>query len=164
MATGTRQILTWATLVGALYAPSEASAMDLAASGSWSVPVSASDLLTGAGSGLVSSKDSASSEVVLEVTLTSGSTDRWRIDVRRANSVWNGDVHVWVRRTGGGSGTGSVASGLTWTEVGSTDTQFFDGEGDRAGLPIQIRVTGISLSITPDAYLTSVQYTLIDTL
>ena len=164
MAIGTRQILTWAALMGVSYAPSAASAMDLAASGSWSVPVTASDLVAGAGTGLVSSKDSASTEVVLEVTLTSGSTDRWRIDLRRANSVWDGDVHVWVRRTGSGSGTGSVTDGLSWTEVRSTDTTFFEGEGDRSGLPIQIRVTGISLSITPDAYLTSLQYTLVDTL
>lgn len=161
---GARRILIGAALGGVLYTPGAALAMDLAEAGSWSVSVSSADLVAGAGSGLVSSKSSATSEVLFDVTLTAGDTDNWRIDVRRTNSVWDATVKVWVRRTGSGGGTGSIANGLSWAEVGTTDIAFFDGAGDRSDVPVQLRITGISLSIAPDAYLTTLEYTLIDTL
>ena len=65
----------------------EAKAMDLLSSGSWATTIDATDLLAGAGSELQSTKESASSQVVLAVSATAGSTDAWRIDVRRADST-----------------------------------------------------------------------------
>lgn len=138
--------------------------MDIDLSGAWSVLVNASDLQSGAGSGLQGAIQSASSEVTLDVSLTASATDRWRVEVRRTNSVWNSAMHMWVRRTGVGSGLGSVAEGTSWVEVTSTNAAFFEGEGNRSGVPIEIRLTGLSLSVAPDAYLTTIQYTLIDTL
>lgn len=156
--------MTCAALVGALCAPGAARAMDLAESGSWSPSISSADLVAGAGTQLSANEDSATSEVILDITLTGGDSDAWRVDVRRADSAWDADLHVWVRRTGSGSGTGTITDGLSWTEVLSTDATFYSGAGDRTNVPVQIRVTGISLSLSPDAYLTSLHYTLVDTL
>jgi hypothetical protein len=138
--------------------------MDLSLSGSWGLALSASDLVSGAGSELPTSADSATNEVTLDVTLTGGDTDNWRLDVRQSGAFWDPALHVWVRRTGSGTGTGSIADGTTWIEVGSTDTAFFTGAGDRSTIAVQVRVTGLSLTLQPDAYLSNLQYTLVDTL
>lgn len=164
MYAGAHRVLALVLLEIAAGIPSSALAMDLGAAGSWSTSITNADLISGAGSELQSTHVSGSSEVALEVSATSSSTDSWRIDIRRADSVWDPAIKLWVRRTGGGSGTGSIADGLSWIEVGSTDTAFFSGQGNRTGVPIQLRITGVSLSISPDAYLRTVHYTLVDTL
>ena len=143
---------------------SPAGALDLAASGSWSLGVDATDLLAGAGSPLQDSYDSGGGAVALEISATGGSSDAWRIDVRRATSGWDPDLHLWIRRTSDGSGPGSVSDGTSWQEVGATDSALFTGEGDRTGITVQLRITGVSLAISPDAFLATVHYTLVDTL
>lgn len=159
-----RKVCWWSLCwLGASLLPT-ASAMDLAASGSWSTTINASDLQAGAGSPLVATHDSATAQVVLTVSATAGSTDAWRLDVRRADSAWDPDVKLWVRRTGAGSGAGSISDGLSWIEVGPTDTSFFSGAGDRSDVPVQLRISGVSLSLSPDSYLSTVHYTLVDTL
>ncbi|MCK6501912.1 hypothetical protein L6R53_00665 [Myxococcota bacterium] len=141
-----------------------AQAMDLAASGSFSLGIDASDLTSGAGSELQDSHDSGTGAIALQVSATSGSTDAWRIDIRRASSGWDPDLRLWARRTGDGSGDGSIAGGASWQEIGTTDSTFFSGEGDRSSITVQVRITGVSLAISPDSFLSTVHYTLVDTL
>lgn len=150
-------------LVGGLCAPSAARAMDLGLTGSWSTSVSSSDLISGAGSELTTAYESSAGAIDLDVTLAADAGDVWRIEVRRADSTWDSSVKVWVRRTDGGTGDGSVVGGLTWMEVGPTDQLFFTGAGNRTGMSVQVRVDGLSLSVPPAAYLTTLQYTLVDT-
>lgn len=164
MRRGLHQVVALILLGGGMFAAQDARAMDLAATGAWSTAITQADLVAGAGSNLQGSHDSGAGAIVLEVSLASGSTDAWRIDVRRTESVWDDSVHVWVRRTGSGSGDGSISDGLSWIELGATDTAFFSGQGDRSGVAVQVRISGISLSVSPDSYLCTVQYTLIDTL
>lgn len=159
-----RRVPVLAALSLTLCVGQPARAMDLAASGAWSLGIDASDLLSGAGSEIQASHDSGTGAVALEISATSGSTDTWRIDIRRATSGWDPDLRLWARRTGDGSGPGSVSDGTSWQEIGSTDATFFTGQGDRTGVTVQLRITGLSLSISPDAFLSTVHYTLVDTL
>lgn len=159
-----RPILLSSLLLLATCLLGEARAMDLTASGTWATTIDATNLLAGAGSELESSDQSATSQIVLEISATGGSTDTWRLDVRRADSSWPSALALWVRRTGGGSGAGSIDGGLSWVEVGSTDTSFFSGEGNRDSIPVQLRITGLSLGLSPDSYLSTVHYSLVDTL
>ncbi len=138
--------------------------MDLHTSGTWATTINATHLQAGAGSELVSTDQSATSQIVIEVSATAGSSDSWRLDVRRADSTWPSEIGLWVRRTGGGSGTGSIDGGLAWIEVGATDISFFSGEGDRDSIPVQLRITGLSLGLSPDSFLSTVHYSLVDTL
>jgi hypothetical protein len=156
--------LALAASLGVLCTPGAACAMDVALTGSWTVSLGASDLASGPGSPFTSTQASASSEIRIDVTLTAGNTDNWRLDVRKADTTWDPSIHVWVRRTGTGSGAGSVADGLSWVEVTSTDTEFYSGAGDRTGIPVQVRITGISLSVPPASYYANLTYSLVDTL
>lgn len=139
-----------------------ARAMDLAVSGAYDVSVSAVDLTAGAGSPLPSTVTSATSEVLLDVAATTGAADAWRVDVRRIDGVWDPDIRVWIRRTGEGSGPGTVTDGTAWVEVGPTLVPFFSGTADCGSTPVQIRITGLSLAVPPGALATVLQYTLVD--
>ncbi|MFN7143885.1 MAG: hypothetical protein ACK4YP_08930 [Myxococcota bacterium] len=138
-------------------------AMDLAVTGSWTLPVTATDLVAGAGSALRATVDSGASDVRVDVDLTAGDADAWRLEIRRSDGSWDPDLRVWVRRSGDGTGTGTIAGGDTWVEVGPTNSILFEGSGDRQDVPIQLRLGGLSLGVTPAAYLTALQYTLVDT-
>ncbi len=139
-----------------------ARAMDIALTGGWSVAIGPADLASGAGSDLRGHVDSTATEVLLDISLTTGNADAWRVDVRRIDSLWDAGLHLWVRRAGEGSGTGTILDGLGWVEIGVTNTPFFEGSGDRDDVPVQLRLTGLALGVSPEAYLASLQYTIVD--
>jgi hypothetical protein len=146
-------------LVGLAWAP-PATALDLALTGSIVETVTAADLTGGAGTGLRATFDASTVDV--EVSTTTAATDAWRIDVRRSGAAWDDGLRVWVRRTDAGSGPGTVAEGTSWIEVGPIDTPFFEGTGDRTGVSVQVRISGVSLALSPDAYASVLHYTLVD--
>ena len=151
-----------AALVAALSLSAPAEAIDVATSGAWSITVDATDLVSGAGSDLVASYESASSEVTIDLTNTADSGDAWRVDVKMTGS-WHADLHLWVRRTGGGSGPGTISGGTTYQEITSTYAASFSGTGDRTGVPLQFKVTGVSVGVDPTAHLRVVVYQVVDT-
>jgi hypothetical protein len=139
-----------------------ASAIDVVVTSSWNLTVSSSDLSSGAGSDLQGSFESPSSQVSITVSNTVGGGDTWRIDVRRSDSVWNGNISLWIVRTGDGSG-GSVSGGLTYVEILSTDRTFFSGSEDVSGIPAQLKLDGFSINIPVGSYGTTVTFTVVDT-
>jgi hypothetical protein len=139
--------------------PASAVAFDVATTGSWTLNITAADLRSGAGSDLTDTYDSGAGAVTLDVTGAAGSGDPWRVEVRRSDVVWPASVHLWVRRAGAGTGAGAVSGGSSFQEITSSDTVFFSGTGDRASIPLELRVTGVSLRVTSDTYAASVTYT-----
>lgn len=151
----------WA-LLAVLAAPS-ALAADIAASGNWSPSVDATDLLTGAGSDLSPEQQSATAEIILDLTNLVSASDAWRVDISRDDLGWDPDVHLWVTRTSTGSGPGTITGGSSWVELTGVTRSFFSGTGDRAGIGLQLRITGLSIStLPPSSYASSVTYTLVD--
>lgn len=141
--------------------PAAASAMDLALTGAWSTTIDAGDL--DASGQLVGTHDSATDAVLLDITLTTDAADTWRIDVRRSDTTWDPNVRVWVRRTGSGTGAGFLEGGASFVEVGAANALFFSGGGDRSGVTVQVRITGVSLGVPPSTYASTLVYTLVDT-
>jgi len=137
--------------------------IDITTTGSWSEYIDVDDLQSGAGSDLTDTYTSAVDEVTLDIDNTTGSSDSWRVDVSRADTDWPTGVRLYVQRTSAGTGSGSISGGGTYSEVTSSDTTFFSGAGDRTGIDIQLRITGMSLSVSPDTYLTTVTYSVVDT-
>ena len=140
----------------------KAEAIDITATGSWSRTIDASDLASGAGSDLVGIYESAVNATVLTLLNTTGNTDNWRIDVRRSDSTWHGDFILYIQRTSDGTGGGSISGGLSYTAIGTTDSQFFSGAGDRSSVNLQYKLTGMSVSIPPNTYSTTVVFTVVD--
>ena len=131
-----------------------AAAPAITAIGNWSLTIDSGDLVGGAGTDLIETYESGADETLIAISNMAGNEDNWRVDVRRTDTSWHGDLRLWVRRTGDGSGAGSITGGTSYQEVSSTDGAFFSGAGDRSGIPIQLQLTGVSLQVPPESYST----------
>lgn len=132
------------------------------ATGGWSRTITAADLEAGAGSDLKSTYESAA-DPSLTISGTAGNDDAWRVDVRRADTDWHSNLTLSVKRTGGGTGGGSITGGTAYQAIGTSDAEFFSGAGDRSAIPLQFKLEGMSLQVPPDTYSTTITYTVVDT-
>jgi len=137
---------------------SSAASIEITSTGNWSVTIDSSNLINGAGSDLNSTYESTTYQVSLTISSTSGS---WRVDVRKANTNWHTDLHLWVRRTGDGSG-GSVSNGTVYQELTGTDQPFFTGSDNVSGITLQLKLSGMSVQVPPDTYTATIYYTVVD--
>jgi hypothetical protein len=137
----------------------QASALtEITATGGWTETIDAADLISGAGSDLTSTYESASNATDLDIT----SIRFWRVDVDRSDTTWHGDFTLSVRRTSDGSGSGTISGGLAYMEITTTTTQFFSGTFNRTDVTTQYQLTGMSVDVPPDTYTTTVTYTVVD--
>jgi hypothetical protein len=141
-----------------------AESIDIAATGGWSETVDQLDLVSGAGSQLVDTYESATTATIIDITNTIDKKDAWRVDVRRVDGGgWLGDFTLYLKRTSDGNGQGSVISGgLSYIEITTTDSEFFSGEGALWNVDTQYQLTGMSISVLPANYSTTVIFTVID--
>ncbi len=139
-----------------------ADAIGISITGNWILSITSSDLVAGAGSDLAGSYQSSSGQVAVDVIGTSGSSDAWRIDVRRSDTTWHESLVVSVKRTSNGSGSGTISGGTAFQSIGPTDATFFSGSGDRSAIDLQLQLSGLSVQVPPSTYSTTVIYTVID--
>lgn len=148
-------------LVGGQFSEAQ---MSIDATGGWSRTITADDLQARAGSDLVSTYESAADAGALTISGTTGNDDAWRVDVRRTDTNWHGNFTLSVKRTGDGTGGGSISGGTAYQIIGTSDAEFFSGAGDRGGIPLQFRLQGMSIQVPPaDTYSTTITYTVVDT-
>ncbi len=161
-----RRLATLLTLAGVVLLSSDAAAIDIAATGSWSPTTTAGDLVSGAGSELVTSYESTAGSLTIDISATTGAGDAWRVDVRRSDTNWptGAGVVLSIKRIDDGAGSGAISGGTGYQAVTTSDVEFFSGSGDRTDVDIQLKVSSVSLLIAPDNYSTSVVYTVVDTL
>lgn len=153
-----RVVCVWMILIAG-----QASAIDIVASGNWLVTNDASDLIGGAGTDLTDTYSSTSEEVLITISNTAGVGDNWRVDIKKTITSWPPGVSLYARRTGDGTGSGSIVNGMSYTLIEATDTSFFSGSGDRSSIPIQLRITGATVGFGPSTYSLTVTYTVVDT-
>lgn len=126
--------------------------------GSWSPTIDATDLQVGAGSDLNNSYESASNAVIVDIFQTGVA---WRVDVKRVDTFWHADLVLWVKRTGDGSSPNS--GGTEYIEVTAIDQAFFTGVDDSRDIPLQLKLSGVSISVPPNSYSTTIYYTAVET-
>lgn len=131
-------------------------AADLIATGGWTETVDASDLSGGAGTDLNGVYESGPGATTLTVSAAPGT---WRIRARRVEVSWDSRLTVWVKRVSDGSGSGTIAGGSSYVQLGTTDTEIFSGTEDRNNISLQYKVTGLSKNIQPGTYLTDIVFT-----
>jgi len=138
-------------------------ATDIGGTGGWTdLVISSSDLQGGAGTDLQGSYTSGEGATTLNVTGTSGSDDAWKVQVRMDNTSWQSEVILSVQRKGDGSGAGSISNGTSYTTVGTSDVYFFEGTGDKTDIPVQYEISGMSISMPPGTYSTTLTFTVVD--
>ena len=134
-------------------------AISITATGSWSETIDASDLQAGAGSDLISTYESAADTVSIDITATSGN---WGLDVKKIDTNWHSNLHLHVKRTSDGTGSGTISGGDSYQEVTDIDQSFFSGNSDRSNVNVQLKLTGVSIQVPPDTYTTTIYYTVFD--
>jgi len=132
-------------------------AISITATGSWSETIGSPP--PAAGSDLPNTCESASNAISINITTTSGN---WGLTVKKIDSKWHANLHLWVKRTSDGSGSGSISGGSSYQEATDIDNAFFNGNGDRNNVTIQLQLTGVSIQVPPDTYTTTVYYTVSD--
>ena len=129
---------------------------DLTSSGDWVLGVNATNLVARAGSDLQAKFESASGVTTLTI---SNATGAWSLRARRSGGQWNGAVAMQVKRTSDGSGSGSNTGGNAYVDVSGTDSEIFSGSGNRSGISLQFKLTGLTTKVAPATYLSSVIFT-----
>jgi hypothetical protein len=156
-------VFCFVVLVAIAFSCGAGQALDINGSGSWSPSVDSSDLTGGAGTDLLGAYESPADQVLLTLSGASGPSDNWRVDVKRTDISWHGDLVLWVSRTGDGTGSGAISGGTGYQQVGASDTAFFAGSGDRVGVPVQVKLSGVSVGIAAGTYSTNLVFTVVDT-
>jgi hypothetical protein len=146
-------------LFAVLFGWTVAQAANISISGSWSRVIEAADLQAGPGSDLTATYTSATNQITMSVTTTAN----WRVEVRRIDTVWHADFVLSIRRTNSGtSGPGTVNGGAAYLPITTTDQTFVTGNRTLWGITLQEQLGGVSISIPPGTYTTTVQYTVAD--
>lgn len=135
-----------------------ASGADVSSVGNWSETIDASDLIAGAGSNVTSQYESVTGSTTLDIINTAGGS--WRIVARRADSTWDVNLSLFVRRTSDGSGPGAILSGTSYVQLSALDTEMFTGTGDRGTVAVRFKLTGVSKDLSPNIYSTGIIFTI----
>ncbi len=158
MKTVTKFLVLFA-LLGLIAASEKGEAAEvITVTGSWSETIDASDLVAGAGSGLIGTYESNSDQIVLDIDVRKGN---FRVDVSKINTYWHSDFQLYVRRTSDGTGDGEISGGTSYQEITDTYQSFFTFKKDRTGINLQLKLSGVSVQVAPDTYTTTAYYTIV---
>lgn len=135
-------------------------AFEIRVKNTWALTINGTDLQSGPGSDLNGTYESNSSQIELEIRNT---TLSWTVDVKKTDSTWHNDFQLFVKRTTDGVGPGSVSGGTTYQEITNTNQQFITGSNELDKIFCQLKLQGVSISIAPAAYSTTVTYTATET-
>ncbi len=130
--------------------------------GNWGFSINSADLISGAGSDINNIFESSVNQVTIDITNIHPFRVNWRIDVRKADMVWNSNFQLFITRTGDGTGhrRATISSGLTYQNITDIDQLFFSGLGKRSGVPIQLKLEGVTVQIPVGSYSTTIVYTI----
>ena len=135
-------------------------AISMTVTGTWSENIDVFDLQGGAGTDLVSTYESASNACVIDVT--GAAKKDWEVYVNRVDTLWDANLHLYCRRTSDGIGDGPISGGETYQEITDVGQFLFtSGTFDRTGVEVQYQLTGVSVLVVPNTYITDIVYTVI---
>ncbi len=125
--------------------------------GQWSLTIDQSHLVSGPGSDLIDTYESATNQVLINVN---GPDRTWRVDVHRVDITWHSDFILEVRR----QANNQIIGGLTYQIITPVAQQFFRSNNRRRvnNIRVQFRLSGVSININPNTYSTTVVYTLVN--
>ncbi|KAA6183066.1 hypothetical protein F2Q65_16650 [Thiohalocapsa marina] len=131
-------------------APAAALAADLTLLGDWSKALGTQDLSGGAGTDFPAAFESSATQATIDVTNTGGAA--WTLWVRQDQAMLPPAVGLSVRRSSDGSGQGSISGGSAYLTPDFQEQILCSGVGDRSGIGLQFRLSGISISQPPGSF------------
>jgi hypothetical protein len=119
--------------------------LKISASGSWSLSIDQSNLISGGGSNLQSTYQSPPDATLIDIKANKKSS--WAVYVRRIPLP--NHLTIYVRRTSDGRGKGTIEGGENFIPLGEGYTVLFKGRGERKDVTIQYIIKGVSISSSP---------------
>ena len=138
-------------------------ALEVTVTGGHAFTIGQAELAGGAGSNFIPVHQSAVDAVTITIAGTTGDTDAWQMLVHKEDALWHSSLALGVLRTGIGIGSGSIGGGdVLSVTLNASDQVFFEGSGDRATIPVQLTLGGVSVLVPVDSYITTVYLTILD--
>ncbi len=151
--------------LGATCAPAAQTIVVTPAAG-WSIGAFGAAQIAGGlpGNDFTSPQTTAATFVDIDLTQLTRNVN-WRVWVRKADTTWNANLHLWIVRTADGSdngGGGSIGGGATFQEITNVETVFYYGvQGTtrrRTNVKAQLRLDGPVAAAGARAFSTTVNY------
>ncbi len=88
----------------------------------------------------------------------------WRIYLHKSDLNWNAGLTLEAKRTGTGnnvnnSGTTHIGDGDTFQAITDNPTYFFNGKGEIEAIPVEIKLSGFSITMGANDFETNVVLT-----
>ena len=89
---------------------------------------------------------------------------KWRIHINKSDMIWNSNLTIEGKRTGNGNnvsskGSAKINDGESYQEITNVPSYFFRGRGEIANIPMQLRLSGISVVLGANSYETNIVFT-----
>jgi hypothetical protein len=129
--------------------------------GNWNLNVQASEI-TEAGSNYIGSFESATNQIIFNRNAPDFYLQNWSITIHKSDVTWDSNIKLWIRRTGDGNGVNgsSISNGANYQEVVNTPISFFNGYKEVNDIPLQLKYTGISVTIPINTFSTYLNFTI----
>lgn len=129
--------------------------------GNWYLSIASTEI-TEAGTDFAGTYESAVNQMMFSRNATATNKPNWNVTVNKSDIFWNSKIKVWIRRTGNGTPASgaSISSGLNYQEIQNTPINFFYGYKEVDEVPLQLKVTGISVTIPANSYYTLLTFTI----
>lgn len=124
--------------------------------GDWTETLTASHLVSSAGSDLQNQLVSIAGVTTLTISNAPGA---WILRARRSSTQWNDNFALFVKRTSSGSGSGSISGAESFIEITGSDAEIFSGSEDRSSISLQFKLTGLATNVSAATYLSSIIFT-----
>lgn len=91
---------------------------------------------------------------------------KWRIEIVKEDLMWDGDIQLEIIRTGDGYGNGNnknqIFDGTNYQLIDGISRYFFRGRGVVTEIPVQLRLSGFSVTLGAQDFETNVVLTIYD--
>lgn len=125
--------------------------------------------ITEAGMDFQNELEFSTNEVVISVAISPQNLENvvynsWQIHVSKNDVDWNDSLKLYLRRSGSGKSdyNNKPQNGTNYQIVDSSSSYLFEGNGWINSIPIQIKLTGLSVTLPAKSYTTDIIFTLID--
>ena len=101
---------------------------------------------------------------ILPQNLQNTTLRSWRVDIRKNDIDWHDNLDLFVRVTGNGNSNfnTSLQNDFSYQQIQDFDNLFFNGTGWINNIPIQVKLSGVSVIIPAKSYATELVFTLLD--
>ena len=92
---------------------------------------------------------------------------KWRMNVHKTDINWNPDISLQIKRTGNGlkfesTGNPNIHDGESYQPVSDIPVYFFRGKDQIVNIPVEIQLSGISLTMGAQNFETNILLTVYD--